>query len=177
MGESKRRLRSQGEGGRETDVFRIKRTNEGVALPAHVAGWRATNAERAVGLDEFCWGPGEQLTLQTFGVATLERTLDQGFPDWPLMATIVEQALAWINGPPTTAPQCCICGRTFLKPVGPVRPEGPCFAFLRKGQRDDGVVMAMLYCSEHVRDGEYDDALVALVEDRLGFKPGDTGRA
>jgi hypothetical protein len=31
--------------------------------------------------------------------------------------------------------------------------------------------MAMLYCGEHVRDDEYDDALAAVVEKRLGLRP------
>ena len=62
--------------------------------------------------------------------------------------TIVEQALDWMKGPPAAAPQCCLCGRTFLNPsMEPVRPLDPSFAYLRKDQHDDGVVMAMLYCS------------------------------
>jgi hypothetical protein len=140
-------------------------------------GWRATDGERVLAPDKFRRQPGEHYTLMTFGVATLTRTLDQGLPDWPLMATIVEQALAWTKGRPSRAPQCCLCGRTFLNPMGPVRPRGPCFAYLRKGRQDDGVVMAMLYCGEHVRDDEYLDALEAVVEDRLGLRPGPTGRA
>jgi hypothetical protein len=37
--------------------------------------------------------------------------------------------------------------------------------------------MAMLYCAEHVSDGDYDDALPAVVERRLGFAPVNTSHA
>jgi hypothetical protein len=137
-------------------------------------GWWVTDGERVLPLDEFRCDPGEHLTLIAFGIPTVRQ--DQTRDDRLLIATIVNQAIAWLKGPPATAPQCCICGRTFLRPVGPNRPSAPCFAYLRKDRQNDGVVIAMLYCGEHV-SGEYVDALPAVVEDRLGLRPVATTRA
>jgi hypothetical protein len=50
-------------------------------------------------------------------------------------------------------------------------------AFPRKGRDDDGVVMAMLFCGEHVENDEYGDALPAVVKRRLGLVLEPTGRA
>jgi hypothetical protein len=174
MGESKRRRQAPRESERETEIIRVIEPGEDVGPFASKGGWLATNAERAVRLSEFHWTRGEHFTLMTFGANAY---LAGNRADDSLVSAIVEQALAWLKGPPATAPQCCICGRTFLRPMGPVRPEGPCFSYLRKARHDDGVVMAMLYCREHVDAGEHDDALAAVVEDRLGLKPVATTRA
>jgi hypothetical protein len=167
MGESKRRRLNPRDSRPEARGIPESDADQAGGRVASKGGWWATSAEGAVRLHEFRWDPGEHFTLVTFGVPAF---LNGDRDDDSLLSAIVCQALEWIKGPPATAPQCCICGRTFLNPVGDARPCGPCFVYLRKGRRDDGVAMAMLHCGEHVRDDEYDDALAAAVEQRLGLK-------